>query len=59
MRDKDLVLYDIDTRVKELDFIQNVISRLSSRQQEYRLVLAQPLASTSTSQKILWRIFVW
>lgn len=30
-------LYDMDTRVKELTFIQDVISRLSARQQDMKI----------------------
>lgn len=36
MESKNYTLYDIDTRVKELTFIQDVISRLSARQQDMK-----------------------
>jgi hypothetical protein len=32
----DVELYDMNTRTKELDFIQNIISRLSARQQDMK-----------------------
>ena len=36
MESKNYTLYDIDTRIKELSFIQDIISRLSARQQDMK-----------------------
>jgi hypothetical protein len=33
MENKEVELYDMSTRIKELEFIQNIITRLSDRQQ--------------------------
>ena len=42
---KDVELYDMSTRIKELEFIQSVISRLSDRQQEMKYACGALLAA--------------